>query len=257
MLLAVFSDVHGNLPALEAVLTDIKQHKPDLVCCLGDLVNQNVWSKEVIALIRSENIPCVMGNHDQGIGKGQSYFRYSYSTREEKEWGKEAIAYTLSQLDQKDKDFLISLPLQISFDYDTGDEPFNLLMVHGSPLSINEYIYHFAKDHELRDLMEDASAQVLLMGHTHHPYHRIIPVDHDNTKIFLHAINDGSVGYPKDANWYASYVLLEWNSGKNILESRDALKVTIRRIDYDIDKVVHAIQRSPLPLFYAGRLIKY
>jgi putative phosphoesterase len=257
MLLAVFSDVHANMPALEAVLADIKKVKPDLTCCLGDLVNQNVWSREVIKMIREANIPTVMGNHDQGIGQGNANFRYSYSTREEKEWGKEAIAYTLAQVSAKDKTFLSNLPSDIRFRFNSADGLMDLLLVHGSPQSINEYIYHFTKPEELQMIIQNAHAHVLLMGHTHHPYHQVIPAEENGEKIFLHAVNAGSVGCPKDGDWYACYVLIEWDDNRHLLTDPDAIKVSIHRVDYDIDTVVHAIQRSPLPLFYAGRLIKY
>jgi predicted phosphodiesterase len=257
MLLAVISDIHANMPALEAVLHDIKKYKPDLTCCLGDLVNQNVWNREVISTIRFANIPCIMGNHDQGIGKNLDNFHFSYSTREEKAWGKEAIAYTLAQLTEKEKSFLAGLPLHLRFDFECADGLLNMLMVHGSPQSINEYVYHFTKKYELCTMIENAGTHILLMGHTHHPYHQVIPVMKDGKKIFLHAVNAGSVGCPKDGDWYGCYVLIEWDSKDHLLTDPEAIKVNIHRVEYDIDTVVHAIQRSPLPLFYAGRLIKY
>lgn len=257
MRMAVFSDVHANLPALEAVLRDIKKQKPDLICCLGDLVNQNVWNREVIELIRSQHIPTLMGNHDQGIGNHQSLFPYSYSTREEKGWGREAIAYTIAQTSAQDKAYLRNLPEQIRFDFPSADGRFSVLLVHGSPRSLHEYVYHFINRETLRGLLEDAGTQVLLMGHTHHPYHTIIPKAGTAANRYLHAINVGSVGCPKDGDWYSSYALLDWESGDAVLSTEAGLKVSIRRVEYDIDAVVHAIQRSPLPLFYAGRLIKY
>ncbi len=257
MLLAVFSDIHANLPALEAVLQDIRKHKPDLICCLGDLVNQNVWNKEVVALIKSSNIPTLMGNHDQGIGNNQSNFRYSYGTREEEQYGKEAIAYTLARVTAEDRAFLRNLPTNMRFNYDCADGLLNMLMVHGSPESLNEYVYHFTKAETLRGMITHAQAHVLLMGHTHHPYHQVIPAEQAGKKIFLHAINAGSVGCPKDGNWHACYVLIEWDTKDHLLADPETMKVTIHRVEYDINKVVRAIQKSDLPLFYAGRLIKY
>lgn len=256
MLLAVFSDIHANLPALEAVMKDIRKHHPDLIYCLGDLVNQNVWNSEVIQMIQADNIPCIMGNHDQGIGNGRTDFRFSYSMREEEKWGKEAIAYTLSQLTDKEKSFLSSLPLHLYFNFDSADGPFNLLMAHGSPTDMNEYIYYLTSEDKLRIMLENAGTHTLLMGHTHHPYHQVLQREQDGKKIYLHAINAGSVGCPKDGNWHSSYVLIEWEAKDNLLTDPDAMKVSIRRIDYDIDTVIHAIQKSPLPIFYAGRLIK-
>ena len=68
MKIALISDIHGNLPALKAVLNDIKKQQPDAIFCLGDLVNFAGWDNEVIDLIRKNNIPCLQGNHDEGIG---------------------------------------------------------------------------------------------------------------------------------------------------------------------------------------------
>ncbi|MGY0036784.1 metallophosphoesterase family protein [Pedobacter sp. NJ-S-72] len=66
-LIAIFSDVHGNLPALQAVLNDIEKRKADQVYCLGDLVDFAPWTNEVIETIKGLQIPCLMGNHDERI----------------------------------------------------------------------------------------------------------------------------------------------------------------------------------------------
>lgn len=256
MQLAIFSDIHANLPALEAVLKDIETHQPDLICCLGDLVDQNIWNKEVIQMIRAHNIPCIMGNHDQGIGNGQNSFRFSFSTQEQLAWGKEAIAFTHSQLNQKDKKFLRSLPRHLRFDFESANGAFNILMVHGSPKDINEYVLHDTPEDGLRTMLEEAGTQILVMGHTHHPYHQIITTRNQEKKTFSHAINVGSVGCPKDGNWQACYALIEWEDDACMLMDPKALKVSLQRVPYDIDRVVHAIQKSSLPVYYADRLIK-
>lgn len=80
MKLAFISDIHANLPALMAVWEDIQKQKPDVVYCLGDLVNFAGWDNEVIGFIRSKNIPTLQGNHDEGIGNNYGTFSYSYKT---------------------------------------------------------------------------------------------------------------------------------------------------------------------------------
>jgi predicted phosphodiesterase len=69
MKLALFSDIHANLPALEAVYANIENQKPDAVFCLGDLVGNNIWPNEVISFIRNHHIPTIAGNYDFGIGR--------------------------------------------------------------------------------------------------------------------------------------------------------------------------------------------
>ena len=71
MKIALFSDVHANLPALEAFFKDVDSRKPDTIYCLGDLVGYNIWPNEVINAIRKRNIPTIAGNYDFGIGNQQ------------------------------------------------------------------------------------------------------------------------------------------------------------------------------------------
>src|ERR1700726_823139 len=94
MKIALFSDIHANLPALEAVLANIDTQKPDAVYCLGDLVGYNIWPNEVIDTIRSSKIPTIAGNYDFGIGRGSDDCGCAYKTDEEKAMGKISIAYT-------------------------------------------------------------------------------------------------------------------------------------------------------------------
>ena len=76
MKLTFISDIHANLPALEAVWTDIQKHAPDNIFCLGDLVNFAGWDNEVIDFIKQHNITTIQGNHDEGIGNRQNDFRF-------------------------------------------------------------------------------------------------------------------------------------------------------------------------------------
>jgi predicted phosphodiesterase len=105
MKIAIFSDVHANLPALEAVYKHIVAQQPDAVYCLGDLVNQNVWNNEVVEFISGHQIPCVRGNHDEGIGNNQIRFPFSYGGQDEMAWGLEAIKYTLADVTEQHKNY--------------------------------------------------------------------------------------------------------------------------------------------------------
>ena len=92
MKLAFFSDIHANLPALEAVLADIDREAPDFVHCLGDLVGYNIWPNEVCHLIRQRGIPTLAGNYDLGVGLDSDDCGCAYKTEEERAWGAASIA---------------------------------------------------------------------------------------------------------------------------------------------------------------------
>src|ERR1700759_1859511 len=94
MKIALFSDIHANLPALEAFLASIDQQKPDSIYCLGDLVGYNVWPNEVINEIRGRRIPTIAGNYDYGVGRASDDCGCAYKTDEEKANGARSIAYT-------------------------------------------------------------------------------------------------------------------------------------------------------------------
>ena len=94
MKIAVFSDIHSNLPALQAVLQDIENHQPDKMICLGDLVGYAPFPNEVISIIRSLNIPVIMGNYDQGVGNDLDDCGCAYKTDEERRLGTISIEWT-------------------------------------------------------------------------------------------------------------------------------------------------------------------
>ena len=101
--------------------------------------------------------------------------------------------------------------------------------------------------------MEQASADVMCFGHTHKPYHRILPTHPGDTKHFRHAINIGSVGKPKDGNPKGCYVLLTVNENGNIAD-KNSIPVEFIRFEYEIEKAAKAVEDSPLPKEYAQML---
>ncbi len=96
MRIALFSDIHANLPALEACLKRIEEQAPDTIYCLGDLVGYNIWPNEVINEIRRRGIPTIAGNYDQGIGLTSDDCGCAYKTDEENAMGKISISFTNS-----------------------------------------------------------------------------------------------------------------------------------------------------------------
>ncbi len=121
MRVALFSDIHANLPALEACLKNIQEQKPDAIYCLGDLVGYNIWANEVINEIRRRGIPTIAGNYDKGIGLMSDECGCAYKTELEKDMGKISISYTNSIVKPEERKYLRTLPAHIKVEFRQGD----------------------------------------------------------------------------------------------------------------------------------------
>ena len=233
--LTIFGDIHANLPALEAVLADIEARDLSPLYCLGDLVGYSTFPNEVIETIRERKFPTIMGNYDQGVGNSSDDCGCAYTSKEAEALGKHSIAWSNKNTTADNKLFLRQLTDQIPLQLDE----LRVRLVHGSPRKINEYLYEDRPDATLERLLDIAEADVLVCGHTHIPYHRILPSGR-------HVVNAGSVGKPKDGNPQACYVVLEVNNND--------LLVTFRRVPYDIEQAAQAIEASDMPNEYAEML---
>lgn len=252
MRIALFSDIHANLPALEAFFRDVDVRKVDQLYCLGDLVGYNIWPNEVIDVVRKRNIPTIAGNYDFGIGRTSDDCGCAYKTDLEKANGAISISYTNQIVKQEERDYLRTLPAHIKLEFQLNQDKLNLLLVHGSPRRINEYLFEDRDEKSLHRIMEQADADVMCFGHTHKPYHRVLN-DAGEKDHFRHAINIGSVGKPKDGNPQGGYVILTLNDHSTVLNA-DSVKSELIRFDYDIEKAARAIEESPLPNDYADSL---
>ncbi|NOT74934.1 MAG: metallophosphoesterase family protein [Cyclobacteriaceae bacterium] len=261
MKIALFSDIHANLPALEACMADMESRKPDAVYCLGDLVGYNIWPNEVINEIRKRKIPTIAGNYDFGVGRHSDDCGCAYKTDDEKAMGVVSISYTNENVKDDERNYLRSLPghLRVEFinnkDFHstpTEDETKNVLLVHGSPRRINEYLFEDRQEKSLLRIMEEAKGHIMCFGHTHKPYHRVLKDEKGN---YWHAINIGSVGKPKDGDPRGCYVILTIDE-KYSHVSKEGLSVEFVRFNYDIEKAAKAVEDSPLPNPYAEMLRK-
>lgn len=255
MKIALFSDVHANLPALEAVLEDIETRKPDAIYCLGDLVGYNIWPNEVTNLIRKRGIPCIAGNYDDGIGRSSDDCGCAYKTDDEKAFGAMSIAYTNEVVGQAERQYLRTLPFHIQLQFRLDDEPLNLLLVHASPRKINEYLFEDRNEKSLWRILENAGTDMMCFGHTHKPYHRILKGEDETGTIYRHAINIGSVGKPKDGDPRACYAMLTIDEMAS-RRTPDTIRVEFIRVEYDVEKAAKAIEGSPLPNYYSEALRK-
>lgn len=255
---AVLSDIHANLPALEAVLADLDARlgrgEVDAVYCLGDLVGYATWPNEVAALIRGRGIPTIAGNYDEGVGLNSEDCGCAYQTPEDEARGVESIAYTNQTVSDETRRYLGSLPrhLRITFEAPRRKdaEAIEVLLVHGSPRRVNEYLFEDRPDASFIRMMEASNADVLLFGHTHKPYHKTFTGDEGRVR---HAVNTGSVGKPKDGDPRAGYVLLTLDAERG---KGDAGYCAIEhvRVEYDVEAAAREVEASPLPDAFAAML---
>jgi putative phosphoesterase len=224
MIIALVSDIHGNWPALKAVLKDADRAKAKRVWCLGDLVGYIPFPNESIALIQRRASASVVGNYDQKV----IHFEQKRS-----EWKKskraakfDAFEWNSRHLNPKSQKYLRSLPQAIR----RKIGKFRILLTHGSPQSIDEPVFPETPQERLIELGKTAEADVIVMGHTHRFMSRKV-----GNQWF---INPGSVGLPSGNDLRASYALLEI--------SQDKVKVTERKIPYDVSKVMKGLQEANL-----------
>ncbi len=194
---AVFSDVHGNLPALEAVLGDVQTRGVAGPLCLGDLVGYGPWPNEVAEVIRERGIPCLMGNYDQGIGFATGDCGCVYRTAAQRAEGAASLEWTTRAVNDETRAFLRSLEDRFLLVTPAGE----LLAVHGSPRRINEYLFEDRPASAMERMARAYTHPAILFGHTHLPYARRVA-----ETIF---VNVGSAGRPKDGDWRACYAVID------------------------------------------------
>jgi putative phosphoesterase len=232
MRLAFFSDIHANLPAVEAVLAAINAAGVDERYALGDLVGYAPWPNEVLELLQAERVPTLLGNYDEGTGFDLAECGCAYTDPVEEWLGGASFAWTRDHTTDANKAWLRSLPREIRFEADGR----RYLLVHGSPRRINEYLYEDKPDATFARIAAGANADVIVCGHTHRPYNRRV----GDARF----INDGSAGKPKDGDPRAAWALLDTASGE----------LTIRRVEYDVERSAAGILASELPHVFAIQL---
>lgn len=231
--IAIISDIHGNLPALEAVLDDISQRPHDRTYCLGDLVGYGAFPNEVVDRIRTEAIPTIMGNYDDGVGFDRDDCGCAYRDEGEKARGQESLMWTRARTSAGNKEFLRGFVPEIRFEA----EGKRVLLVHGSPRRMNEYLFEDRPDSSFQRLAASSNADIIVFGHTHKPYVKEI-----DGVLF---VNAGSVGKPKDGDWRGCFVLLTPGAAE---------PVQFVRVPYDIDRIIHAMAGTTLPAEFAEDL---
>jgi len=233
--LAVFSDVHGNLPALEAILADIERRGGVRTLCLGDLVGYGPSPNEVALLVRDRGIPCLMGNYDQGIGFETGDCGCVYKTDEQRAEGAASLAWTQRVASDEVKAYLRTLEDHFTLQTPGGD----ILAVHGSPRRINEYLFEDRPASAMERMAREYPYPAILFGHTHVPYARSV-----GDTVF---VNVGSGGRPKDGDWRVCYALVDparLGEGEGFVE--------FVRVAYDYERLMADMAMTPMITRFAA-----
>lgn len=238
MKLAAFSDIHSNLYALEAVLSDIERFSADAVICCGDLVGYGANPNEVVELIAEKHISTIMGNYDDGVGFDRLLCGCDFKNEEEARRGEKSLLWTRQNITPENKQILKQLPHKLEFEI-KGKK---VLVVHGSHRALNEYLHETLPKKEVAGIFEETGADIVFCGHTHSPYVRRYK------DKFL--VNVGTVGKPKPPahdvkNFSNDAVWIYADINKNDIIFR------LMQVPYDFEKSAQAIEEAGLPHHFA------
>lgn len=238
----IFSDIHSNLEAFNAVLSTVASYQIEKYVFLGDIVGYAANPNEVIDLLRTlKPLIAIRGNHDKVIAGIERGDNFNFSAQMAVSWSKQ-------QITAHNKNFLESLsrgPIVV-------DECFQI--VHGHPEEEDFYIF---RREDVWEVLNNSKQWITFFGHTHFPIlyiqnHSDLSEEYPDTDSFCCAlsrekkylINPGSVGQPRDSNPKASFAIFD--SGTDTIE--------IKRIEYDIKSAQGKIQKAGLPEYLASRL---
>lgn len=239
--LAILSDIHANLPALEAVVADIRRRGGQQILAAGDLVGYGPWPATCIDYIRGAGITSVAGNYDVGVGADLPSCGCAYRSPEQERSGAVSLAWTQGAVSQAQKRWLAGLPRVLEVHGEDGT-PIAVIF-HGSTRRVNEYLYANRPEESLLRLLTPERAPVAVCGHTHIPYTRKLP----GNRLL---VNCGSAGRPKSGRPLGSYVFLSWAHGTSVLP-----EVTIVEVPYQHERASGAVLASGLPTEFARLLL--
>jgi predicted phosphodiesterase len=240
---ALISDVHGNLPALEAVLADIDRNdEADAIYHLGDLVGYAPWPDEVAALLRERGILGIAGNYDSTVATDYAHCGCKADSPRGEELAHLSYEWTRARVSAETKRFLGALPFRMDLRPQGGHKSRpQLILVHGATTLNTLYWTEERPDSFASKMAGSAGAKdgdLIAFGHTHKPWYRVAGG--------IHLLNTGSVGKPKDGDWRAGYTLVEAD------EEIDA--VDFVKVEYDLERAVEGILSSELPDEFAELL---
>ncbi|MDI6766390.1 MAG: metallophosphoesterase family protein [Bacteroidota bacterium] len=230
MRIAIISDIHSNLEALEKTLEIIKQKSIDEIVCLGDIVGYGANPNECLSLVKETTSHILLGNHDEAAISLKQIEDFN-------PYARNAVLWTTNQLTEANKEFLRSLPYKLELN--------GLLFTHASPFEPEEWHYILSLA-EAENNFNFFQQPICFVGHSHAPvifsedfWAREVVRD----KRFI--VNVGSVGQPRDLNWRLSFGIFE--TGQWTYENI--------RSEYDVQTASDKIRNAGLPRQLAERIL--
>ncbi len=233
----VLGDIHGNLEALNGVLSDAQEAGVEKLLCVGDVVGYGASPKECLDLVRRREAVIVAGNHDWAAADrvGLEYFNAD---------ARDSIEWTRDQLSKPEVEYLGGLPLLIAHE--------DITLVHSSPFS-PEYFDYLQTLYDVRLAFDHMRTRICFVGHSHVP---VMFLSTDPVDYFLRPeldlppdkhviINVGSVGQPRDLDPRACYAVYD----------TEKARVSIRRVEYDMHAASERMVAAGLPLTNAARIV--
>ena len=223
--IAVMADIHANLNALEAVLQDAERRGITVFLNAGDIIGFGAFPNEVIQTLYSKNALSVIGNFDLEVldknirGKGPKKF---------------ALEYARKTLTKAYETYLRTLPSKLELEIAHK----KLLMIHGTPDSVDEHLYHDTPEERFQEVAKTAGADLIVFGHSHEQFTKKA-----DGALF---INPGSVGRPGDGNPQAAYAAI----------TASPFSVELVRVSYDVEAAADALRRKGAPESYAQMLLR-
>jgi len=226
MQIAVLADIHGNLPALEAVAADLERLNPDLVFVAGDFQNRGPNPREVTQFVAQSGWTLLRGNHEDYVIRQSQKFG-DLNVTDPYNW---LPARWTADLTSDFVESIKQLPIATTL---VGPDNLSIVVAHGSPRSNNEGFFPTTTEAKAREMIGNDPPGLLCVGHSHLPFVRQV-----NSTLL---VNAGAVGFPFDGDRRASFGLITWD--------RDRWTVEIRRVEYAIEKVLEEFERVN---FYQG-----
>ncbi|MBS5953519.1 MAG: metallophosphoesterase family protein [Paraclostridium bifermentans] len=242
MKIAVISDIHSNIYALDAVLADIETKDVDMTVCTGDLVGYGTKPNEVIETLKKNKILTIMGNYDDAIGNLKIVCGCDYPDPKDAEKAGLSMHFTGQATKAENKEYLRNLPKELIFNFDKK----TIRFVHGSTRLINEYLKENSK--EADDVMSELVEDILVCGHTHIPYAKYY-----GEKLL---VNAGSIGKPKTGNPNANYVIINIKNEDEIAKTPSSVEVEIIEVEYDFERMANEIEENEILPNDFARLIR-
>lgn len=227
MKILLLSDIHGNYPALEAVSNFFQDTTFAAICNSGDSLVYAPFPNETLHWLQEHNVHSIIGNTDRKVKRLLKGKVFKKPQKDEKR-----IMYTSTaeQLDHAARDHLFSLKKSLRFSMKGR----SICLFHGSPEDPDEFLFPDTSLHRFTDLALSCPCSIIITGHSHTPFHKIVGK--------THFINPGSVGRMFDSNPDASCAVLELND--------TTVTVTHHRINYPVEQTVMALKSNNMPQIY-------